>query len=63
MKLNFSSILSIAVLIAGAQAKLSKNDQNNLLALHRSARHHVGSPEMKEIHWNDRLAADAEVSI
>ncbi|ORX54647.1 PR-1-like protein [Piromyces finnis] len=60
MKFNFSTLLSVAALLAGVNAKLSDSEKSKLLQLHKEARSRVGASNMKSIQWNEKLAAEAE---
>jgi len=61
MKLNISTIIATALLAsAGIEAKLSSDQRDDLLELHKKARHALDSPDMKSITWDESLASAAQ---
>jgi len=60
MKLNFSTLLTVAALLCSANAQLSDSEQKKLVELHKSTRAAVGASNMKDMSWDSGLAASAE---
>ncbi|ORX85272.1 PR-1-like protein [Anaeromyces robustus] len=60
MKLRFSNLLVVAALLCGANATLTEKEKDELLYYHEKTREAVGAPDMKDISWDDHLAAAAE---
>ena len=64
MKLRFSALLTVAALLCtGINAKLTENEKDTLLSLHKKARNEVGAKDMKSISWSSGLASAAQVSV
>jgi len=60
MKFNFTILLSVALLASGIDAKLTSDQKQTLLKLHKNARSAVNASNMKSISWSDSLAAKAQ---
>ncbi|OUM63688.1 carbohydrate-binding module family 18 protein [Piromyces sp. E2] len=61
MKFNIQTVLSLVLsACVGIKADLTQDEKKTLLELHRNARKVLNAPDMKEIYWDDTMAAGAQ---